>query len=131
MLSSPTSLLAIAVTLAQGSGDVLTCTPAGYAQVQQREEYQRVDCVAARPAESECSAQSFPLHTLKAGPNSYTASGTLPTQDEFHGRFKLSVNRRTGAYKFVVIATLYTEPGWSNKKTFWGTCMKGTAPAPF
>jgi len=115
---------AAALSLAfAGEPGILTCSPAGYAQVQDDGvEYDRVDCVASRENNTQCGAQSYVLSSLQASPKHYTAAGQIPKQGEYLGRFELSIDRATGNYKFVVIGTTDNDPSWRSVKTFWGSC---------
>ena len=124
------SALAFALALPDTSADSLTCTPAGYAQVQDGEEYDRVDCVAARQTNPQCADRRYAKSEMEVSHRAYTSSGDIPPQGEFLGHIRLSIDRRTGAFKFVVIATTADDPSWKNVKTFWGHCQNATNQLP-
>ena len=130
MSSFPIAALAFALALPDDATDLLICTPAGYAQVQDGEEYERVDCVAARQTNRECAERSYRTSKLKGGTAAYTSSGDIPPQGEYLGHVRLSIDRRTGTFKFIVTATTANDPGWKNVKTFWGQCRNAANELP-
>lgn len=123
-------LLAASLSLVDNGAESLICTPSGYAQVQDGDEYDRVNCVASRQSNPQCSDQTFAMRTLQISSLTYTLGRQLPQQDEYLGRLHLTVDRRTGAYKLVVVATTVEDPAWKNVKTFWGTCANATTESP-
>ena len=129
----PASLLpAIAawLALAQNSVETITCIPARYAQVQGGREYDRVDC-ASEKANPQCAARSYSIAELQVSPLAYSSSKELPPQgEEYLGRFHLLIDRGTGAFHFVVIATAADDSKWYNVKTFSGTCSKANGEKP-
>ena len=131
MPSSVISIPLISLAIAQSSAATITCFPARYVQVQDDGvEYDRVDCVRSRRTNPQCSARSYAIDKLQIGPLAYTSSGQVPRQGEFLGRFHLLIDRGTGAFLFVVVATKEDDPRWHNVKTFSGRCMNANKGLP-
>jgi hypothetical protein len=132
VFSIPTWAAMISVALASSPPDTVTCTPTGYAQVQNDGvEYDKVNCIRSKRSKPECSARSYRVSDLQLGPLAYSLSKTLPLQEEFKGRSHLVIDRDTGTFTFVVIATQQNDPDWFNVKTFYGTCVDTTAVLSF
>lgn len=125
-----TSIVAASLALAQSSVESITCTPNSYTQVQDGEEYERVDCAKSRATKPECSVRSYTISALHISPLAYTSSRQLAPQGEFLGRSHLLIDRGTGAFHFVVIATTASDPVWHNVKTFSGGCTSANDKLP-
>ena len=73
------------------SADALICTPDRYSQVQDGEEYERVDCRVVRETNRQCSARTYNVSELQVSTVEYSSTGDLPQQGKFKGRFELSI----------------------------------------
>lgn len=122
--------LAVSLSVSQEPAGSVTCIPARYVQVQDGKEYDRVDCKAARRTNPQCSAREYDTNTLQITPLAYTFSNQIPPQGEYLGRTHLLIDRGTGAFQFVVIATTANDPAWHNVKTFSGYCRTAVGTVP-
>jgi hypothetical protein len=116
-------LLTFSLPLSNVDQAPLICKPSGYSQAQGGQVYERVNCIKERLRNPECNDQSFPMGALVFSATKYTHRATLPVDETGYGaRIDLDVDRLTGAYKFVVVATDPSERSWKNVKTFKGVC---------